>query len=190
MKDHKVTQELIEAYGEHLCREERASGTVENYLRHARAFAAWLGGRPASKEAAAEWKQELVFRGYCPSTVNAMLGGVNGLFAFAGWPECRVKVLRLQRRLFCEESRELTKAEYGRLLAAAHSLGRERLALLMETICATGIRVSEVRYITVEAAGRGRAEVALKGKIRTIFLLGKLRRKLLQYARKNKTAFW
>ena len=117
-----------------------------------------------------------------------MLVGLNGFFQFMGWEGCKVRSLRLQRRLFREDSRELTREEYDRLTAAAHALGRERLALLMEAICATGIRVSEVRYLTVEAAERGRAEIALKGKIRTILIPGKLRKKLLKYARKNKTA--
>lgn len=187
MNDHRLAAEQITAYGEYLCREERAEGTVENYLRHVRAFAAWLGDAAVTREAAADWKAHLISNGYCPNTVNAMLGGLNGFLAFMGWGECRVKALRLQRRLFRDDSRELTRAEYDRLIAAAHTLGRERLALLMETICATGIRVSEVRYITVEAARLGRAEIALKGKIRTILIPGKLRKKLLKYAGKNET---
>lgn len=187
MNDHRLAAEQITAYGEYLCREERAEGTVENYLRHVRAFAAWLGDAAVTREAAADWKAHLISNGYCPNTVNAMLGGLNGFLAFIGWGECRVKALRLQRRLFRDDSRELTRAEYDRLIAAAHTLGRERLALLMETICATGIRVSEVRYITVEAARLGRAEIALKGKIRTILIPGKLRKKLLKYAGKNET---
>lgn len=187
MNDHRLAAEQITAYGEYLCREERAEGTVENYLRHVRAFAAWLGDAAVTREAAADWKAHLISNGYCPNTVNAMLGGLNGFLAFMGWGECRVKALRLQRRLFRDDSRELTRAEYDRLITAAHTLGRERLALLMETICATGIRVSEVRYITVEAARLGRAEIALKGKIRTILIPGKLRKKLLKYAGKNET---
>ena len=102
------------------------------------------------------------------------------------WRDLRVRPLRLQRKLFRDESRDLSKAEYDRLVSTAERLGRERLALLLETICATGIRVSEVRYVTVEAAERGKAEISLKGKIRTILLPGKLCRKLLKYARKNK----
>ena len=117
-----------------------------------------------------------------------MLAAINGLFHFLGWDECRVKFLKVQRRLFRDAGRELTRPEYDRLLETARAQGQERLALLMETICATGIRVSEVRYITVEAARRGRAEISLKGKIRTILLPGKLCRKLLKYARKQKTA--
>ena len=114
-------------------------------------------------------------------SVNAKLSALNGLFRFLGWEECRARLLRLQRRAFREESKELTREEYQRLLSAAREGGRERLALLLETICATGIRVSELRFVTVE--------IALKGKIRTILLPGKLCRKLLKYAGRNKTAF-
>lgn len=183
-----ITRQQIQAFAAHLRQAERSSGTIENYLRHVRAFAAWLAGRSVTKEAAAEWKEHLLDKGYCPSTINAMLGGLNRFFDFVGWKKYQVKALRLQRRLFREDSRELTRAEYDRLIAAARAMGRERLALLMETICATGIRVSEVQYLTVEAVERGKAEISLKGKIRTILIPGKLRKKLLKFAHKNKTA--
>ena len=186
MKEKRITAERIAAFSDHLRRAERSAGTIENYLRHVRAFAAWLGDRPVTRQAASDWKAHLLTQGYSPNTINAMLGGLNGFFSFAGWKRCRVKALRLQRQLFREDSKELTRAEYDRLTAAAHALGRERLALLMEAICATGIRVSEVRYLTVEAVERGRAEISLKGKIRTILIPGKLRRKLLKFARKTK----
>ena len=187
MKEQFLTEERLAAYGERLRAEGRSPGTIENYLRHARAFAAWLDGRAVDRELAAAWREQLAARGYAPVTVNAMLAAVNGLFRFLGREECRVKFLKIQRRLFREAGRELERPEYHRLLEAARSRGRARLALLMETICATGIRVSEVRYITVEAARRGRAEISLKGKVRTILLPGKLCRKLLKYAGKNKT---
>ena len=183
-----ITRQQIQAFAAHLRQAERSSGTIENYLRHVRAFAAWLAGRPVTKEAAAEWKEHLLDKGYCPSTINAMLGGLNRFFDFVGWKKYQVKALRLQRRLFREDSRELTRAEYDRLIAAARAMGRERLALLMETICATGIRISEVQYLTVETVECGKAEIALKGKIRTILIPGKLRKKLLKFAHKNKTA--
>lgn len=186
--ENQITPERIMDFSKHMRQAERSPGTIENYLRHVRAFAAWLGDSPVTKEAAAEWKADLVSKGYCPNTINAMLGGLNRFFAFLGWQECRVKALRLQRRLFRDDSKELTRAEYDRLIATAHALGQERLALLMEAICATGIRVSEVQYLTVEAAEQGKAEISLKGKIRTILIPGKLRRKLLKYAHKNKTA--
>ena len=187
MKEQFLTEERLAAYGERLRAEGRSPGTIENYLRHARAFAAWLDGRAVDRELAAAWREQLTARGYAPVTVNAMLAAVNGLFRFLGREECRVKFLKIQRRLFREAGRELERPEYHRLLEAARSRGQARLALLMETICATGIRVSEVRYITVEAARRGRAEISLKGKVRTILLPGKLCRKLLKYAGKNKT---
>ena len=188
MKERVLTLEQLAAYDGHLRREERAPGTREKYLRDLRAFALWLDGRPLEKELARAWKEDLQTQGYAPVTINAKLSALNGLFCFLGWEDCRVKFLKIQRRLFREERRELTRVEYDCLLETARSLGRERLALLMETICATGIRVSEVRYITVEAAQRGRAEISLKGKIRTILLPNKLCRKLLKYARKQKTA--
>ena len=183
-----ITESQLSAYRRRLVSEERAAGTVEKYLRDLRLFAAWLAERAVSRERAAEWKAYLLDSGYAPVTVNAMLSALNGFFRFLGWEECRVKFLRIQRQVFREQARELTREEYGRLLEAARALGRERLELLMETICATGIRVSEVAYITVEATRRGRAEIQLKGKSRVILLPGKLCRKLLKYARHKKIA--
>ena len=181
-----ITPETIRAFAEQLRREERSAGTVENYLRHVRAFCAWLDGKPVTKEAASAWKSRLVQKGYRPGTVNAMLVPLNQLFKFLGCEDCRVKALRVQRQMFRDDSRELTREEYARLLAVAGRLRQERLGLLMEAICSTGIRVSEVRYLTVEAAQQGKAEISLKGKIRTILLPGKLCRKLLKYAQKQK----
>lgn len=186
MENRSISAENIAAFAAYLRAEERSSGTVEKYLRDVCAFASWLAGRPMTKELAAAWKDTLL-TGHAPVTVNAMLAAVNSLFRFMGWEDCKLKALRLQRRMFRDDSRELTRAEYDRLLETARAQGKERLALLMETICATGIRVSEVRYLTVEAVAAGRAEIALKGKIRTILLPGKLCRKLKKYAEKQKT---
>ena len=183
--ERHITEKQLTAFERHLSLEEREPGTIEKYLRDIRAFAAWLERKPLNKEAAVAWKEHLLASRYAPSTINSMLIAVNRFFRFQRWDELRVKTVRIQRRIFRSRDRELTKEEYVRLLETAHALGRERLALLMETICATGIRVSEVRYITVEAAQAGRAEIALKGKIRTILLPGKLRRKLLKYAEKE-----
>lgn len=188
MKSRILTQAHINRFTAHLRAEERSAATVEKYLRDARAFALWLEGRPVTKEVASGWKAHLLERGQAPATVNAKLSAVNGLFRFLGWEDCRVKFLKVQRRVFRDSSRELTKEEYCRLRESAAKRSLGGLALLMETICAVGIRVSEVRYITVEAARAGRAEVSLKGKIRTIILPGKLCRKLLKYARKQKNA--
>ena len=183
-----VSSRELSAFSAHLRQEDRSSGTTGKYLHDCTGFALWLGDRELTPEAAAQWREHLLQKGYAPATVNSMLSAVNRLLKFLGREECRVRSLRIQRRTFREQSRELTRGEYQRLLDAAAGLGRERLALLMETICATGIRVSEVRYITVEAARAGRTEIRLKGKIRTILLPSKLCRKLLKYARKQKTA--
>ena len=186
MEYGRITEAELAGFGAFLRSEERSEGTVENYLRSAGEFAAWLGG-PVEVGSAAAWREALLRRGLAPATVNNKLAALAKLFRFLGWEGCAARPLRLQRRLFRAADRELSRAEYQRLLAAAHGLGNDRLALLMEAICATGIRVSEVKYLTVEAVKQGRAEIALKGKIRTILIPGKLRRKLLQYARARKT---
>ena len=188
MKNQRITSQQIEAYTQYLRAEEKSTATMEKYLRGVCAFASWLDGREITKELAANWKVHLASQNYAPTTVNAMLSALNSLLEFLGLQECRVKFLKIQRRLFRDADRELTKDDYQRLLNTAHKLGRERLGLLVETIGATGIRVSEVPYITVEAVQQGKAEIALKGKIRTILLPGKLCRKLLKYAKKQKTA--
>ena len=188
MEKQLITNELLLAFSEYLQSNERAPGTIEKYLRDVSAFRIWLGNRSVTKELTAEWKERLLENNHAPVTVNSMLAAVNSFFRFAGWEDCQVKFLKLQRRLFRDAGRELTKSDYQSLLDAACRLGRERLGLLVETIGATGIRVSEVRYITVEAVRQGKAEVSLKGKIRVILLPGKLCRKLLKYAQKQKTA--
>lgn len=188
MNEHKLTAAQIAAFGQYLLEEEQSPGTREKYCRDVRAFAAWLDGRSVTKEIVTAWKEHLAAVQYAPVTINSMLASVHAFLRFSGWEECRVKYLKLQRRLFRDSSRELTREEYERLLNAARDLGRERLALVMESMGATGIRVSEVKYITVEAAQAGRAVISLKGKVRTILLPGKLCRKLLKYARHKKIA--
>ena len=123
---------------------------------------------------------------HAPATVNSILAAVNGFFRFMGWKDIAVKLLKIQKALFCDERRELTRAEYARLVSAAQNVGNERLSLVMQTICATGIRVSELRFITVEAVTTGRAELCNKGKRRTVFLPGRLRRLLRKYLQKQK----
>lgn len=171
-----------------LQQEGRAAGTVEKYRRDIEEFLGWLEGNPVSPERVTAWKEHLLSSGLTPATVNSKLSALNSLFRFLGWEGCRAAFLKIQRRVFRDSRRELNRGEYDRLLAAARNTGQERLLLLLETICGTGIRVSEVRYITVEAALAGRTDIFLKGKIRTLLLPGKLCRKLLKYARKQKTA--
>ena len=183
-----ISSRELSVFSAHLRQEDRSSGTAGKYLHDCTGFALWLGDRALTPEAAAQWREHLLQKGYAPATVNSMLSAVNRLLKFLGREECRVRSLRIQRRTFREQRRELTRGEYQRLLDAAAGLERERLALQMVSISATGIRVSEVRYITVEAAQAGRTEIRLKGKIRTILLPSKLCRKLLKYARKQKTA--
>ena len=185
MEPRKITEETLAAFARQLGEEERSPATLEKYLREVRQFAAFLGGREVTRDLAAAWREELSAR-QSPATVNGKLTALDRLLAFLGWEDCRVKHLRVQRQLFRDSARELSREEYARLVETARHLGRGRLSLLMETICATGIRVSEVRYITAEAVREGRTEIALKGKIRTILLPGKLCRKLEKYARQKK----
>lgn len=187
MKERVLTLEQLAAYDGHLRLEEKSAATIEKYLRDIRAFALWLDGRPVTKEAVTGWKERLLAERRAPSTVNAALSALNGLFRFLGWEGCRARFVKVQRRLFRDPARELSRTDYDRLIATARELGKERLALVMETICATGVRVSELRYLTVEAVQRGRAEISLKGKVRVILIPTKLARKLLKYAKKNKT---
>lgn len=182
-----ITTKHIDAYCLSLVADERAAGTVQKYRRDITAFTRWLDGRPVSKENAAHWKAHLLEHGYKPETINSKLSAINGFFAYMNWA-IRVKFLKIQRQLFRDPARELTREEYTRLLTTARENGQERLALIMETLCATGIRISELRFITVEAAQAGRATISLKGKIRTILMPTKLCRKLQKYAKKQKIA--
>ena len=187
-KKLELTERQMEKFEAYLRHDEREPATIEAYLRSLRKFAEWADGRTITKELAAEWKAELAGSGYRPVSVNAMLAAVNKFFACMGREDCKVKYLKLQQQMFRKSERELTKAEYLRLVQAAREKGNLRLELLLETICATGIRVGEVKYITVEAVQTGAAEIALKGKIRTILLPNRLCRKLQKYAKKQKIA--
>ena len=183
--EYIVTLKHIENYKQHLQMEARSRGTIQKYLRDTRAFYAWLDGERVTMERISDWRNYLLSKGYQPSTINSMLASLNGLFKMLKWEGIRATFVKIQRRMFREADRELTREEYHRLVRTAQERGEKRLALLLETICATGIRVSEVKYITVEAAKRGRAEIVLEGKIRTILFPQKLARKLLKYANRD-----
>lgn len=178
-----ITVARIECFVEFLQRRECARGTIELYRRAVQEFAHWLGPRELSAEGCHQWKTALQSRGLRPATVNTKLVAVNRFLSLAGRPDCQTRLLRLQRRPFRDPDRELTRAEYNRLLRAAQRLHRQRLALLIETMAATGIRVSEVPYITVAALQSRRVDIAMKGKVRTILLPVKLCAKLQRYAR-------
>lgn len=175
---------LIRRYLTHLQEQERSSNTLSKYAHDLGALLAYLGGAPLTKAALIGWKEQLVGN-LAPASVNSMLVAVNGFLQFCGWPELRVKLLKIQKTIFADEEKELSRAEYERLVNAAKLLENERLALVLQTICATGIRVSELRFITAEAVNLGRAEISNKGKRRTVFLPGKLRKLLTAYLRKQ-----
>lgn len=187
-KKMQLTQREFNQFEDYLRHDEREESTIEAYLRSLTRFAEWADGRTVTKELATEWKAALSEAGYRPISVNAMLAAVNKFFTCMGREDCKVKYLKLQRQMFRESEKDLSKEEYQRLVQAAHKKGDLRMELILETICATGIRVGELRYITVEAVRAGVAEIALKGKIRTILLPHRLCRKLQKYAKQQKIA--
>ena len=179
-----ISSKVIEKFVQWLRTEDRSEGTVEKYVRDVTKFGLWLTDREISKERVSEWKEVLLSENYAPVTINSMLASVNTFCRFLGL-DCKVKFLRIQKKLYREENRELNRHDYEKLIETAEKQGKHRLALLIETIGATGFRVSEVQYITVEAVKEGRTQISLKGKIRDILLPGKLCRKLIKYAKKN-----
>lgn len=182
MKGRILTENRIADFSAYLRSEEKSENTVEKYLRDVQAFAEYLGGAEITKGKVIAYKSRLLAENYAVRSINSMLASLNSLFSFLGWSDCKVKSIKLQRQIYCPEEKELTKAEYMRLVNAAKQKGNERLSLILQTICGTGIRVSELQYITVEAAKRGEAVVSLKGKTRSVFLVKELRKKLLRYA--------
>ena len=180
-----LTVTLIQRYAGHLCDQERSAATIQKYVHDLTALSTFLDGRPMTKGLLLEWKEGLIGR-YAPASVNAMLAAVNRFLTFLGRNDLRLRPLKIQRALFLPADKELTRADYIRLVQAAQRGDNARLALVIQTICATGIRVSELRFITVEAVQTGRAEVVNKGKRRAVFLPEKLRRLLKGYLRAQK----
>lgn len=184
----RITTDSIDRFRIFLQNAERSHGTIEKYLRDVNELAAWLNQNDdqfVTKETAIQWKRHLQSSGRAPSTINSMLAAVNTYFRFMGWENLHLKAIRLQRCFFRSSKRELTKPEYEILVNTARKQGKEQLALLMETICATGIRVSEVRYITRNAIRHGKAQIEMKGKLRTILIPAALCKKLRRYACQN-----
>lgn len=181
MKGRTITAKVIAEFKEHLILEERSKTTIEKYIRDVKAFAAYVENSAITKEIVIAYKKHLQ-ENYAVRSVNSMLASINGLFAFLGWHDLRVKSLKLQQQVFCPEEKELTKAEYTRLCRTAERKHNERLNLILQTICGSGIRVSELQYITVEAVKHGEAVVNCKAKTRSVFIVKELKQKLLRYA--------
>ena len=180
-----VTREQIQRFKEYLINEEKSMATIKKYIRDVEDFAKWTEKQSVDKGTVLAYKSHLTEQ-YVSSSVNAALSSLNSFFRFMEWYDLRVKNLKIQRQIFASTDKELTKAEYDRLLQAAKQKKNERLYLLMQTICSTGIRVSETRYITVEAVKRGVAEINCKGKHRQVFLPGKLCKILKKYTQEQK----
>lgn len=181
-----LTMEIITAFADDLKMEEKSKNTIEKYLRDVKAFVTFLANQAVTKERVIDYKNHLLEQGYAPRSINSMLASVNALLTFMGWENCKVRALKLQRQIFCAEEKELSKQEYERLVLTAQRKNNQRLSLLLQTICGTGIRISELPFITVEAVKRGEAVVRLKGKTRRVFVVRDLQKKLLRYAAEQK----
>lgn len=181
-----LTQNKISDFYTWLKSEEKSENTVEKYIRDVTAFMAYLGGDAIAKDTVIAYKSKLISENYAVRSINSMLASLNSLFVFLGWVDLKVKSIKFQRQIYCPEEKELTKAEYIRLVNTAKQKGNKRLNLLIQTICGTGIRVSELRFITVEAVKCGEAIALLKGKTRTVFIVKELKQKLLRYATEQK----
>lgn len=181
MKERVLTEKQIVAFSIYLKREEKTRNTIEKYMRDVRGFAKYIRDAEITKERVIDYKNKLIAENYALRSVNSMLASLNSLFAFLSWEDLRVKSIRFQQQIYCQKEKELSRAEYIRLVKTAKQKGNERLNLLIQTICATGIRVSELQYITVESLKSGVAVVSLKGKTRSVFIVHELQRKLLRY---------
>lgn len=180
-----ITPELIRRYAVSLREQEKAAATTQKYTHDLTALCGYLSGAALTKTILIGWKEHLTEL-YAPASVNTMLAAMNSLLDFCGWPDLKVKPLKIQKSMFCDEGKELTRDEYIRLIRAAEKEGNQRLALVIQTICATGIRVSELKFVTAGAVQSGRAEISNKGKRRTVFLPDKLRRLLKTYLQTQK----
>lgn len=179
-----ITNDIINRFKLYLYDEEKSDNTIEKYIRDIRFFRKWLGGVEVNKSTVLDYKKKLCEK-YAPRSVNSILSSLNVLFVFMNWHELKVKTLKIQRQIFADKERELTKEEYGRLLTAAKNKGNEKLYYLMQTIGSTGLRISELKYITCEAVNTGQAVINCKGKIRQVFLPKQLCKMLKTYIRRH-----
>lgn len=182
MQERVITEELIADYRMYLKDEEKSDATVEKYIRDLRRFAEFSKKSPIAKALSLAYKAALE-KEYAVTSANSMLASLNAFFRFMNWNDCCIRQFKVQKKTYCPEEKELTKAEYIRLIETARKKGNERLSLTLQTICGTGIRVSELQYITVEAVIKGEATVSCKNKTRTVFIVRELQKKLLRYLR-------
>ena len=180
-----ITSKKIKDFEIHLRNEERSKATIEKYMRDVRCFISFVGDTEMDKQKVLDYKNKLS-DGYAVASANSMIAALNCFLRFCGWHDLCVKQFKVQRTIYCPEEKELTREEYVRLLEAASRKNNERLNLIIQTICGTGIRVSELEYITVEAVQRSEAVVNCKGKNRKIFIVPELRKKLLRYAKEQR----
>lgn len=178
MNETYITTELLAQYAHKLYEEEKSSATIEKYIRDVRTFSKYAGSQALTKDLTIAYKRDLPTRGYTILSVNSMLASLNSFLVFCGRADCKVKLYRVQKKTYLAANRELSKAEYQRLLHAARK--DQRLWLLLQTLCATGIRVSELQYFTVEAVRAGEISVACKNKTRSILIPRGLQKLLLQ----------
>ena len=181
----KITNELIQKFKTYLINEEKSSATLEKYIRDVIAFMHWLNGRVVEKIVVMEYKQNLI-ENYAPASANSMLSSINSFFGYMEWYDCKVKTFKIQKQIFANKDKELTKAEYERLLVAAKKKQNRKLYMLMQTICSTGIRVSELRYISTDAVRKGEAVINCKGKMRVVILPKQLCKMLTSYIKEQK----
>lgn len=180
--ERTLTQNKINRFYDWLRSEEKSKNTIEKYIRDVTRFMGYMDGGVVEKDRVIAYKNKLINENYAVKSINSMLASLNSFFSFLGWSDLKVKSIKLQRQIFCPEEKELTRAEYARLIETAKQKGNKRLNLLIQTICGTGIRVSELQFITVEAVKCGEAVVSLKGKTRNVIIVKKLKEKLLRYA--------
>lgn len=180
MKKRVLKNEQIGDFAVHLRKNEKSDVTIRKYIRDVNAFAAFVKEEPVTKETMLEYKAHLMGRGYAVRSINSMLASVNSFMRFMGWESCRVRSIKVQQQVYCAEEKELTKEDYVKLLEASRN--KPRLNLMIQTICSTGIRVSELSFFTVEAVRKGEVAVFCKNKTRSVFIPGKLKKKLLNFA--------
>ena len=184
MKNKEISKIDIVDFSQHLEQGEKSQATIRKYIRDVTGFMELAGAGVLTKEKVLQYKKHLIEQNYAVNSINSMLASVNAFLDFLDLRELKVKNVRTQRQTYCPEDKELTKAEYLRLLEA--SKGNEQLNLVLQTICGTGIRVSELQYFTVEAVRRGQITVDCKNKTRTILVPGKLKKLLLEFAKRKR----